>query len=78
MSEAETRRSIRRGVAVLSLPLSLLLLQVPVVTANLPGAVESPLPGVSRVAGGVLLVATAVYLAGSVGRQIAAAADTPF
>jgi len=78
VSEAERRRTVRRGVAVVSLALSLLLLQVPVVTDALPGVVESPLPGVARVAGGVLLVAAALYLAGSVGRQIARAADTLF
>ncbi|WP_435064785.1 hypothetical protein [Halobaculum sp. EA56] len=78
MTGSEPERSVRRGVAVLLVPLSLLLLQVQVVTGNLAGVVESPLPGISRAVGVVLLVAAGLYLVVSVGRQVAAAADTPF
>ncbi|WP_255409717.1 MULTISPECIES: hypothetical protein [unclassified Halorubrum] len=39
---------------------------------------ESALPGVSDVVGVGLFVAAVAYLVGSLGRQVAAAADTPF
>jgi hypothetical protein len=78
MSESELTRSLRRGVAVLLLPLSLLLVQVQTLARNLPGVVESSLPGLSRAFGVVLFAVAAIYLVFSVLRQVAAAADTPF
>jgi hypothetical protein len=66
---SEPTRSLRRGVALLLVPLS--------GATSLPGAVESALPGVSDVLGIVLFAAAVAYLAVSVGRQVAAAADTP-
>jgi hypothetical protein len=69
MPERSVKRSLRRGVAVLLLPLSGI--------TSLPGAVEAALPGVSDVLGLVLFVAAVTYLVGSVGRQVTAAADTP-
>ena len=69
MPERSVKRSLRRGVAVLLLPLS--------GVTSLPGAVESALPGVSDVLGLVLFAAAVTYLVVSVGREVAAAADTP-
>lgn len=69
MSETTSERSLRRGVAVLLVPLS--------GATTLPGFVESALPGVSDVLGAALFVVAVAYLVGSVGRQVAAAADTP-
>jgi hypothetical protein len=66
---SETIRSLRRGIALLLLPLS--------GSTALPAFVESALPGVSGALGVVLFVAALAYLVGSVGRQVAAAADTP-
>ena len=66
---SETTRSLRRGVALLLIPLS--------GVASLPGFVETALPGVSDVVGTVLFAAAVAYLIASVGRQVAAAADTP-
>ena len=70
MSESETRRSLRRGVALLLIPLS--------GASDLPVFVESALPGISRALGIVVFVAAVLYLVGSVARQVHAAADTPF
>ncbi|MDQ2070994.1 hypothetical protein RBH20_00440 [Haloarcula sp. H-GB4] len=42
------KRSLHRSVAVLLLPLGLLLIQAEVITRNLSGVVESPVPGLSR------------------------------
>ncbi|RLM63776.1 hypothetical protein DVK05_12735 [Halorubrum sp. Atlit-8R] len=67
---SEPTRTLRRGVALLLIPLS--------GAASLPGFVESALPGVSDVVGVGLFVAAVAYLVGSLGRQVAAAADTPF
>ncbi len=39
------KRSLHRSVAVLLLPLGLLLIQAEVITRNLSGVVESPVPG---------------------------------
>jgi dUTPase len=78
MSESELRRSLRRGVAVLLVPQSLLLVQVRVVTENLPGVVDSALPGLSRVVGLACLALAVSYLLASVARQVNAAADWPF
>ncbi|QCC48775.1 hypothetical protein [Halobellus limi] len=78
MSESALQRSIRRGTAVLLVPLSLLLIQVEVVTRNLSGVVESSLPGLSRGVGVALLVAALLYLLASGARQLYLAADTPF
>jgi hypothetical protein len=72
------KRSLHRGVAVLLLPLGLLLIQAAVITRNLSGAVESPVPGLSPAVGVTLLVGAALYLAVSGLRQLYAAADTPF
>jgi len=69
MSEAVPKRSLRRGVALLLIPLS--------GSTALPGFVESSLPGVSDVLGVALFVAAVAYLVVSVGRQVGAAADTP-
>jgi hypothetical protein len=69
MSETVSKRSLRRGVAVLLVPLS--------GATTLPGVVESALPGVSDVLGIALFLAAVAYLVASVGRQVAAAADTP-
>ena len=69
MSEAVPKRSLRRSVALLLIPLS--------GSTTLPGFVESALPGVSGVLGVALFVAAVCYLVASVGRQVAAAADTP-
>ena len=69
MSETTPERSLRRGVAVLLVPLS--------GATTLPQFVESALPGVSDVLGVALFVVAVLYLLGSAGRQIAAAADTP-
>ena len=66
---SETTRSLHRGVALLLIPLS--------GTTSLPEFVESALPGVSDVLGVALFVAAAAYLIGSLGRQVAEAADTP-
>jgi hypothetical protein len=69
MSETTPKRSLRRGVAVLLVPLS--------GATALPQFVESALPGASDVLGGALFVVAVLYLLGSTGRQVAAAADTP-
>jgi hypothetical protein len=69
MPEPSANRSLRRGVAVLLVPLS--------GATTLPRFVESALPGASDVVGIVLFVAAVTYLVASVGRQVAAAADTP-
>jgi hypothetical protein len=69
MSEPSQKRSLRRGVAVLLVPLS--------GATTLPGFVESALPGVSNALGAALFVAAVTYLVASLGRQVAAAADTP-
>ena len=54
------------------------MLLVPLSGATtLPGVVESALPGVSDVLGIALFLAAVAYLVASVGRQVAAAADTP-
>ncbi|MGQ3328159.1 MULTISPECIES: hypothetical protein [Halorubrum] len=65
---SETTRSLRRGVALLLVPLS--------GATALPEFVEPALPGLSDLLGSALFVAAVCYLAGSVGRQVAAAADT--
>jgi hypothetical protein len=72
------KRSLHRGVAVLLLPLGLLLIQAAVIARNLSGVVESPVPGLSRAVGGVLLAGAALYLVVSGLRQLYVAADTPF
>jgi hypothetical protein len=77
VTERETRRSLRRGVALLLVPLCLLLLQLPV-TRTRTGGVEPTLPALSVAVGSVLLVVAVAYLAVSLGRQVASAADTPF
>ncbi|TKX81405.1 hypothetical protein [Halorubrum sp. SD626R] len=69
MSEPSQKRSLRRGVAVLLVPLS--------GATTLPGFVESALPGVSNALGAALFVTAVTYLVASLGRQVAAAADTP-
>lgn len=69
MADRSVKRSLRRGVAVLLVPLS--------GATTLPAFVESALPGVSAVAGVVCFAAALTYLVGSFGRQVAAAADTP-
>lgn len=69
MSETTSKRSLRRAVAVLLVPLS--------GATTLPEFVESALPGVSDAVGSLLFVVAVCYLVGSVGRQVAAAADTP-
>ena len=69
MSETTPKRSLRRGVARVIVPLS--------GATTLPGFVESALPGVSNALGVALFVAAVLYLLGSVGRQVAAAADAP-
>ncbi|MEZ3163087.1 hypothetical protein ABNG03_01095 [Halorubrum sp. RMP-47] len=66
---AEPTRSLRRGVALILVPLS--------GATTLPAFVESALPGVSDVVGVALFIAAVAYLIASVGRQVAAAADTP-
>jgi len=78
MTDPELQRSVRRGTAVLLVPLSLLLVQIEVVTRNLAGVVESPLPGLSRGIGVVLLILALLYLLASGARQLYRAADTPF
>jgi hypothetical protein len=69
MAAHSVKRSLRRGVAVLLVPLS--------GATTLPEFVDSALPGVSDAVGIVLFVAAVAYLVGSVGKQVAAAADTP-
>lgn len=69
MSEMISKRSLRRGVAVLLVPLS--------GATTLPEFVESALPGASDVLGIALFVAAVAYLVTSVGRQVTAASDTP-
>jgi hypothetical protein len=76
MPDSDLRRSIRRGVAVLLVPLSLLLVQVQVVVVDHLGD-GSPLPGVSRAVGYVCLTVAGLYLLGSAARQLNAAADWP-
>ncbi|MFD1599092.1 hypothetical protein [Halobellus rarus] len=78
MTDSDLRRSVRRSAAVLLVPLSLLLIQIEVVTRNLPGVVESSLPGISRGIGLVLLIVALLYLLVSGARQLYRAADTPF
>ncbi|MGB9930197.1 hypothetical protein [Haloarcula amylolytica] len=78
MSESALQRSLHRGVAMLLVPLGLLLIQIAVVTRNLSGVVESPLPGISRTVGTVVVVGAGLYLLASVARQVYRAADTPF
>jgi len=78
MSRSELRRTVRRGVAVLLVPLALLLLQVELLADHLHGVVDSPLPGLSWLVGVVLLAAATLYLLGSGLQQLRAAADTPF
>ncbi|AEM55953.1 hypothetical protein HISP_01720 [Haloarcula hispanica N601] len=72
------KRSLHRSVAVLLLPLGLLLIQAEVITRNLSGVVESPVPGLSRAVGIALFTGATLYLVASGLRQLAAAADTPF
>ena len=69
MAEPSVKQSLRRGVAVLLVPLS--------GATALPEFVESALPGVSNALGATLFVIAVGYLVSSVGRQVAAAADTP-
>jgi|AntRauTorcE11897_2_1112592.scaffolds.fasta_scaffold00067_8 hypothetical protein len=69
MSETTPKRSLRRGVALLLVPLS--------GATTLPEFVESALPGISSALGAALFVVAVLYLLGSVGRQVAAAADSP-
>ncbi|OYR38211.1 hypothetical protein DJ82_13200 [Halorubrum sp. Ib24] len=69
MSETTLERSLRRGVAVLLVPLS--------GATTLPEFVESALPGISNVLGAALFVAAVAYLVVSVGGQVVSAADTP-
>ncbi|MDZ5810345.1 hypothetical protein U4E84_03125 [Halorubrum sp. AD140] len=69
MAAQTLHRSLRRGIALLLLPLS--------GATTLPEFVESALPGVSDVVGVALFVAAVAYLVGSLGREVAAAADTP-
>jgi hypothetical protein len=78
MSESALQRSLHRGVATLLVPLGLLLIQAEVITRNLAGVVESPLPGLSRAVGIALVVGAALYLLASGLRQVYRAADTPF
>ena len=74
MTDAALQRTVRRGVALLSIQLSVLLLR-----SGEPAAVpESRLPGAAWVVGVVALVAAALYLLASGARQLSAAADTPF
>ncbi|QKG93451.1 hypothetical protein HPS36_11455 [Halorubrum salinarum] len=67
---SDQTRSLRRGVALLLIPLS--------GATTLPAFVETALPGLSDAVGAVLFVAALAYLVGSLGGQVAAAADTPF
>ncbi|TKX83402.1 hypothetical protein EXE43_24440 [Halorubrum sp. SS5] len=67
---SDQTRSLRRGVALLLIPLS--------GATTLPAFVEAALPGLSDAVGAALFVAALAYLVGSLGRQVAAAADTPF
>ncbi|OYR46068.1 hypothetical protein [Halorubrum sp. Hd13] len=69
MSETTLERSLRRGVAVLLVPLS--------GATTLPEFVEAALPGISNVLGAALFVAAVAYLVVSVGGQVVSAADTP-
>ncbi|MFC6824642.1 hypothetical protein [Halopelagius fulvigenes] len=69
MSDSEIQRSIRRGVALLLIPLS---------SNGLPEFVAWTLPGVSSAFGAVAFVGAVLYLVVSVTRQVHAAADTPF
>jgi hypothetical protein len=68
-SSSQTRRSVRRGVAVLLIPLS---------SNGLPGFVESALPGLSGAFGAVAFGVAVLYLLASGARQLSTAADTPF
>ena len=70
MSDSEVRRSLRRGVALLLLPLS--------GAASLPAIVESTLPGIADALGVLLFTVAVLYLVSSGVRQLSAAADTPF
>lgn len=69
MSETALKRSIRRGVALLLIPLS---------TNGLPEFVESALPGISQAFSVVAFAAAVLYLLGSGVWQLTTAADTPF
>ena len=70
MSASEVRRSLRRGVALLLLPLS--------GATRLPAVVESTLPGIADALGVLLFAVAVLYLVISGVRQLSAAADTPF
>ena len=78
MSEANIKRTLHRSVAILLLPLSLLLIQVEIITRNLTAVIESSVPGFSRVIGLALFVVAISYLVISGLGQLSAAADTPF
>lgn len=71
MTDAEIRRSVRRGVALLLVPVSLLLVQQ-------TGDVSGWLPDVSLAVGVVLLGLATLYLVASGLRQLSGAANTPF
>ena len=78
MPKTDLKRTLRRSVAILLLPLSLLLIQMEIITRNLSAAVESSVPGFSRVIGLVLFTVAISYLVISGLWQLSAAADTPF
>ncbi|WP_049986917.1 hypothetical protein [Halobellus rufus] len=69
MSETDLKRSVRRGVALLLIPLS---------SSGLPEFVESALPGASAAFGLVAFSAALAYLLWSGLWQLSRAADTPF
>ena len=74
MTDTALQRTVRRGVALLSIQLSVLLLR-----SGEPVAVpEGRLPGAAWTVGVAALVAAALYLLASGGRQVFRAADTPF
>ncbi|WP_336021834.1 hypothetical protein [Halobellus salinisoli] len=69
MSETALKRSIRRGIALLLIPLS---------SIGFPEFVEATLPGISQAFSVVAFAAAVLYLLGSVVWQLSTAADTPF
>lgn len=71
MADTEIRRSVRRGVALLLVPVSLLLVQQ-------TGDASGWLPDVSLAVGVVLLGLATLYLVASGLRQLSGAANTPF
>ena len=76
MTDPHVRRTIHRGVAVVSILLSVVLFELDSLTAE-AGFSTRPL-SVERLLATVTLVVASAYLVVSLTRQLARAADTPF